>query len=157
MIEFSDEEGYGKYLDLHECYEKFVNVKGVDRVDYVSYLMEFDKLFDIPKERKGADYKNYLGMLLDYFYGYVKKVKPLMELDEVLESNHKEFEAKFANGEFPGWAKEAPGGALAHTGAHLELSGFSTWEEVASLGLDRIKSALMALGKLDSLFFCGRK
>jgi len=30
MVEFSDEEGYGKYLDLHECYEKFINLKGIE-------------------------------------------------------------------------------------------------------------------------------
>ena len=30
MVEFSDEEGYGKFLDLHECYEKFVNLKGIE-------------------------------------------------------------------------------------------------------------------------------
>ena len=30
MVEFTDEEGYGKYLDLHECYEKFINLKGID-------------------------------------------------------------------------------------------------------------------------------
>ena len=28
MAEFTDEEGYGRFLDLHECYEKFVNLKG---------------------------------------------------------------------------------------------------------------------------------
>lgn len=44
-----------------------------------------------------------------------------------------------------GWPKEA-GSALTHAGAHLDLSAFSTWEELASLGLDRLKSALMALG-----------
>jgi splicing factor 3A subunit 3 len=30
MVEFSDEEGYGKYLDLYECYEKFINLKGIE-------------------------------------------------------------------------------------------------------------------------------
>lgn len=35
---------------------------------------------------------------------------------------------------------------LANIGAHLELSAFSSWEELASLGLDRLKSALLALG-----------
>lgn len=30
MIEFTDEEGYGKYLDLHECYDRFINLKGMD-------------------------------------------------------------------------------------------------------------------------------
>lgn len=30
MAEFTDEEGYGKFLDLHECYEKFLNIRGVE-------------------------------------------------------------------------------------------------------------------------------
>jgi len=38
------------------------------------------------------------------------------------------------------------GSALTHVGAHLDLSAFSSWEELASLGLDRLKSALLALG-----------
>ncbi|KAG5867679.1 hypothetical protein JTB14_020189 [Gonioctena quinquepunctata] len=38
------------------------------------------------------------------------------------------------------------GSALSNVGAHLDLSAFSSWEELASLGLDRLKSALMALG-----------
>lgn len=42
--------------------------------------------------------------------------------------------------------KENTGSALATTGAALDLSAFSSWEELASLGLDRLKSALMALG-----------
>ena len=30
MTDFTDEEGYGRYLDMHECYEKYINLKGVD-------------------------------------------------------------------------------------------------------------------------------
>jgi hypothetical protein len=37
MVEFTDEEGYGKYLDLHECYEKYVNLKGIEVSE--SYLV----------------------------------------------------------------------------------------------------------------------
>lgn len=44
------------------------------------------------------------------------------------------------------WLQKETGSALANVGAHLELSAFSSWEELASLGLDRLKSALMALG-----------
>ena len=29
MADFTDEEGYGRYLDMHECYEKYINLKGV--------------------------------------------------------------------------------------------------------------------------------
>ena len=35
---------------------------------------------------------------------------------------------------------------MAHSGAHLDLSAFSSPEELASLGLDRLKSGLIALG-----------
>ena len=35
---------------------------------------------------------------------------------------------------------------MAHTGAHLDLSAFSSPEELSTLGLDRLKSALIALG-----------
>jgi len=62
-----------------------------------------------------------------------------------MDSLKKDFEKQFENGIFPGWPKET-GGALTHAGAHLDLSAFSSWEELASLGLDRLKSASVALG-----------
>ncbi|KAI5739397.1 hypothetical protein M8J77_018831 [Diaphorina citri] len=145
MVEFSDEEGYGKYLDLHECYEKYINLKGVEKVDYISYLAQFDRLFDIPKERKNAEYRTYLTILLDYLKGYVTRVKPLLDVEKDCKAVLKDFSAQFDAGAFQGWPKEA-GSVLTHVGAHLDLSAFSSWEELASLGLDRLKSALMALG-----------
>ena len=30
LADFTDEEGYGKFLDLHECYVKFINLKGME-------------------------------------------------------------------------------------------------------------------------------
>lgn len=145
MAEFTDEEGYGKYLDLHECYEKFINLKGIDKIDYISYLSTFDQFFDIPKEKKGAAYRDYLLCLLEYVESYTYKVKPLFDVSEEMENVMKDFEWHWGEGTFPGWPKETTG-ALTHAGAHLDLSAFSSWEELASLGLDRLKSALMALG-----------
>lgn len=29
VIEFTDEEGYGRFLDLHTLYDKYINIKGV--------------------------------------------------------------------------------------------------------------------------------
>jgi len=43
LVDFSDEEGYGKYLDLHHCYDCFINLKqmevwcGVFLYDYCIY------------------------------------------------------------------------------------------------------------------------
>ncbi|XP_076373723.1 splicing factor 3a subunit 3 noi [Tachypleus tridentatus] len=145
LVEFTDEEGYGKFLDLHECYERFINLKGSEKLDYLLYLTTFDQLFDIPKERKNSEYKRYLESLLDYLQDYIGRVKPVLDLSEEMENVLTEFEKQWETGTFPGWPKET-GSALTHVGAHLDLSAFSSWEELASLGLDRLKSALMALG-----------
>lgn len=42
--------------------------------------------------------------------------------------------------------KETTTSALTSAGAALDLSPFSSWEDLAALGLNRLKSALMALG-----------
>lgn len=145
LVEFTDEEGCGRYLDLHECYEKYLNVRGVEKVDYITYLMTFDHVFDIPKERKNMDYKRYLESLITYLTDYVTRIRPLLDLDAELSTVNKDFNKQWEIGTFPGWPKEHES-ALTTTGAHLDLSAFSSWEELASLGLDRLKSALIALG-----------
>ena len=85
MVEFSDEEGYGKFLDLHECYDKFINLKGVDRMDYINYITSFDQLYDIPRDKKGGEYRIYLTSLFDYLYGFISRTRPLLNIDQQLE------------------------------------------------------------------------
>ncbi|XP_072037307.1 splicing factor 3A subunit 3-like [Amphiura filiformis] len=145
LAEFTDEEGYGKYLDMHECYHKYINLKNVEKVDYLTYLAICDHLFEIPKDRKNAEYRRYLELLLDYLQGYTRRLKPMLDVPEEMGKIQKDFEGQWEGGNFPGWAKEATS-AMTHAGAHLDLSAFSSSEELASLGLDRLKSALMALG-----------
>ncbi|CAG0917672.1 unnamed protein product [Notodromas monacha] len=147
LVDFSGEEGYGRYLDLHECYLKYINLRGIEKLDYISYLETFDQLFDIPRERKNAEYLSYLDALVTYFVEYVGKVRPLLDLNKELDEVTKDFEKQWASGSFPGWSKEnKEPQASANDGEHLDLSPFNTWEELASLGLDRLKSALVALG-----------
>lgn len=145
LVEFTDEEGFGRYLDLHECFVKYLNIRGIEKIDYITYLMVFDHVFDIPKERKNMEYKKYLETLNNYLFDYIGRVKPLLDMDGELEKIGKSFNKQWEQGTFPGWPKEQES-ALTNTGAHLDLSAFSSWEELASLGLDRLKSALMALG-----------
>ena len=38
LVPFKDEEGYGKYMDLHECYDKYINLKGTE-VRHPPYLI----------------------------------------------------------------------------------------------------------------------
>ena len=147
MVDFSEEESFGRFLDLHSFHQKYINLKGVERVDYLTYLTVFDRMFEtVPKARKSsADYRSYLNQLLEYLHDFAQRIRPLMDVNEEMEKTLADFNTTFEAGEFPGWPKET-GGALAHTGAHLDLSAFSSPEELASLGLDRLKSALLALG-----------
>lgn len=146
LIDFTDEEGYGKFLDLNENFQQYLNLKGLPKVDYLTYLSSLDKLYEIPKERKlQSDYKKYLESLYEYLYDYCTRVKPLLNLDEILEKYELEQSRQFEIGALAGWQKESSS-ALSHAGAALDLSGFSSIDELASLGLDRLKSALIALG-----------
>lgn len=146
LVDFTDEEGYGKYFDLNLCFERYVNLKGIEKLDYLGYLKSFDQFASIPKERKlNADYKSYLDFLLQYLYEFCSKVKPLIEIDRIFEEEVKdEFGHKWEQGTLPGWPKETSS-VLKQKGAKLDLSSFSSWEELASLGLDRLKLALIAL------------
>lgn len=145
LVEFSDEEGFGRYLDLHECYNMYLNLRNVEKSDYINYLMTFDHVFDIPKERKNMEYKKYLETLNNYLGSFVQRVRPLLDVNAEMEQVKSDFQQQWQVGQFPGWPKEQES-AMTHTGAHLDLSAFSSPEELASLGLDRLKSALMALG-----------
>jgi len=145
MVDFSDEEGYGKFLDLHECYTLFINLKGVDRVDYIAFITSFDQLYDVARDKKGGEYRKYLASLLDYLWAFMSRTRPLLDLDTEMQEILADFDSKFEKGELPGWAREQQG-AMAHSGAHLDLSAFSSPDELATLGLDRLKSALIALG-----------
>lgn len=84
LVEFTDEEGYGRFFDLNECFNLYLNVKGLRKLDYLTYLHTFDRLYEIPKDRKlQADYRKYLDALLSYLSDFCSKVKPLLNLEEV--------------------------------------------------------------------------
>ena len=84
-------------------------------------------------------------MLLEYLQDYTDRVKSLQDQNELFGKIQNKSEKKWEHGTFPGWPKETSS-ALTHAAAHLDLSAFSSCEDLASLGLDRLKSALLALG-----------
>jgi len=42
LVEFNDEEGYGKYLDLHQCFEQYINLKGIEVVPSIFTLFSLN-------------------------------------------------------------------------------------------------------------------
>jgi hypothetical protein len=58
---FTDEEGYGKFFDLHALHEQYINLKGVERLDYLAFLKVFDQFSEVPTAvRESRDYKAYV-------------------------------------------------------------------------------------------------
>ncbi|VDM27843.1 unnamed protein product [Hydatigera taeniaeformis] len=120
----------------------------------MTYLQTYDKLYEILRERKTASgaYRHYLERLISYLEGYLSRAKPMLDLAEVSASALARFEREWAEDVFPGWGSSGSGSggsaapALSRAGAHLDLTPFRQAEELASLGLDRLKSALLALG-----------
>lgn len=105
---FSGEEMYGKYLDLLLCYERYVNLRDVRRLDYLQYLGEFDNFAAIPPPTKLSHaYARYLDGLHDYFQDYFARAKPLFDLKPVVEACTALFEEHWAAGQVPGWEEAA--------------------------------------------------
>lgn len=146
-IPFSHEEDYGKYLNLHKYHLEFLNIKGIQKgIDYAQYVSVFDELEEIPKKIKThVSYKKYLDSLSTYLSEYLFKVNPLHD-QKLQEAKLKvDFEDEWEKGSFRGWAKSKSGGSL-KSGAHLPLDDVEEVGDLLGLGLERLKSALQALG-----------
>ncbi|KAI8334018.1 hypothetical protein BC941DRAFT_454794 [Chlamydoabsidia padenii] len=99
---FSGEENLGRYVDLNELHAEYLNLKGVDRLDYIPYLDRFDRFTD-PKVypinlKSNNDYRLYLDHLHNYLQGFFRRAKPLEDV-ALLEQNAKlEFEEGWNQG-----------------------------------------------------------
>ena len=147
-VPFSQEEGYGRYLDIHKNHLQFLNIKGIQKgIDYLQYIQVFHKLDEIPSNiKRQAAYSAYLETLTLDLADYLSRVQPLY--DQTLESEKLrfEFEEKWDEGKFTGWKRNKAGGALKKDAGALNLDEFSNVVELEALGLERLKSGLMALG-----------
>lgn len=63
----------------------------------------FDQLYDIPKERKTGEYRKYLTCLIEYLSWFIQRIKPLMDLDSVLEEEGQKAFIEWESGNCPGW------------------------------------------------------
>ncbi|KAJ3108136.1 hypothetical protein HDU97_002048 [Phlyctochytrium planicorne] len=97
-ILFSGEENLGKFLDLNEVFVAYINLKGVKSLNYLAYLNEFDNFENIPAEtRKSSAYAKYLETMVDYLEGFLKRSRPLFDLDAGKASIRKRVEEEWQN------------------------------------------------------------
>lgn len=105
---FTGEEMHGKFFDMQTLHGDYVNLPGVKRRNYSQYLDIFDDFGAISKADKMKEqYFTYLCRVAQYLEDFMRKVKPLENLDKLFSTFDKEFEEAWEKGEVPGWKKAA--------------------------------------------------
>lgn len=110
---FSGEEAYGRFFDLTTSHEEYINLPNARRLNYLQYLEVFDNFAPgyggIKRTDKTTDqYFGYVGNLASYLESFMRKIKPLEDMDTILSSFDTEFEEQWAKDEISGWESAAP-------------------------------------------------
>lgn len=147
-IEFSGEEASGRYLDLHELFNDYINFKFGEKVEYSAYLDIFPQFNTISRKMKFTrQYMEYMGKLLEYLVYFFERTEPLKDLERIFVKLTSEFEEQWTSGKLQGWENE--GKENGHATAQptvVDLDFYSTVEELMDVGPDKLKEALAALG-----------
>ncbi|KAI3855098.1 hypothetical protein MKX03_018492 [Papaver bracteatum] len=139
-VEFSGEEGHGRYLDLHELYNRYINLGSVDQskiVEYSAYLDVFSQPDQIPcKLKLTRKYREYLEHLLEYLISFFRRKEPLQDLDRIFSKVETDFEHIWEDGKK---SKGLENGNGVSSQNSIDLVYYSTVGEL-------IMEALAALG-----------
>jgi len=109
---FTGEEAFGKFLDLTTLHEGYLNLPGVKRVSYLQYLAMFD-VFTPPQcpikrpDKAINQYFNYVGQLASYLESFMRRTRPLEDLEKLFTSFDQDFAKAWDADEIPGWGAEA--------------------------------------------------
>ena len=129
---FTGEESYGRYFDMVELHEQYLNVPGIKggrRITYLQYLDSFENFSSIKRTDKMTDgYFGYLANLAAYLESFMRRTKPLENLEKLFAQFETEFEKAWEAGEVPGWEKHASRSAPKHGTAPLtQGNGTGIW------------------------------
>lgn len=109
---FTGEESNGRFLDLVQLHEEYLNLPGIKRhLSYIQYLDNFDAFepprMPIKRANKVNDrYLAYVANLASYLEGFVRRTRPLDNLPKMFQKIEREFESDWKAGLVPGWMKE---------------------------------------------------
>lgn len=124
---FSGEEAYGRYFDLIIPHEMFQNLPNIKRAPYIQYLDVFDNFLYGFGGVKRADkltesYFNYLVELQGYLESFMKRTRPLENLDKVFVAWDNDFDAAWEKDEVEGWQRPKAGTNTAKSSSRRALS-----------------------------------
>ncbi|KAF1847700.1 uncharacterized protein K460DRAFT_392979 [Cucurbitaria berberidis CBS 394.84] len=125
---FTGEEGFGRFFDLTTLHEQYLNLPvhaHARRLTYLQYLDLFD-VFTPPQgnirrdQKKSEAYFHYLKALQDYLEGFMRRTKPLENLDKLFANFDKEFVELWEKDQVPGWEKNVSASTAANGEAQPE-------------------------------------
>ncbi|XP_008791422.1 splicing factor SF3a60 homolog [Phoenix dactylifera] len=148
QIEFSGEEAFGRYLDVHELYNKYINSKFGEPMEYSVFLETFSQTHKIPRNLKlTRQYREYLEHVLEYLISFLERTQPLQDLGRIFTKVEAEFEEQWADGKVLGWEnKGTENGHVSSQESVIDLDYYSTVEELMEVGPEKLKEALAACG-----------
>lgn len=147
-VEFSGEEACGRYLDLHEMYNQYINSKFGEVIEYSAYLEVFSQPEKIPRKLKlTRQYREYMENLLEYLIYFFQRTEPLQDIDRIFSKVVSDFEEKYADGKVEGWENhDQENGDFPSEHTVIDLDYYSTVEELMEVGPEKLKEALGSLG-----------
>ena len=117
---FTNEENFGKCLDLHELYHEYINIpnifsdndnknekknnnnkqilmnenmENIIKLDYLNYIKNIDNFKNIPlKVKKTEEYIKYIKHLAQYLKSFFVKIYPLINFNEIQDIIDSKFE-----------------------------------------------------------------
>jgi splicing factor 3A subunit 3 len=128
---FTGEEAFGRFFDLQTCHELYLNLPNARRLTYLQYLDLFDNFTPgtagLKRSEKLTDqYFAYVGHLALDLETFMRKTRPLENIDKVLLEFDKKFEEDWENDRVPEWKSEDPG---ASSSAGKTAAGEGIWCE----------------------------
>ncbi|KJX98421.1 splicing factor 3a subunit 3 like protein [Zymoseptoria brevis] len=130
---FTGEEAFGRFFDLTMLHDEYLNLPGmkdVRRITYLQYLDTFDA-FTPPKStlsrqhKMTEEYFSYVGSLAQYLESFLRRTKPLEDIEKLLQTFEEEFEKEWSEDKVPGW--EAITAAPTSNGPATEGTGEGVW------------------------------
>ncbi|KAK8040785.1 splicing factor 3a [Apiospora phragmitis] len=122
---FTGEEAFGRFFDLHTCHEAYLNLPNAKRLSYLQYLDVFDNFSagagGLKRGEKLTDqYFRYAGLVSQYLEDFMRRTRPLENVDKVLADFDKEFNGAWEKDEVEGWKSETV--AVSTSGVSRQLS-----------------------------------
>ncbi|KAF2965295.1 hypothetical protein GQX73_g8278 [Xylaria multiplex] len=119
---FTGEESFGRFFDLQTCHELYLNLPNAKRLTYVQYLDLFDNFAlgaaGLKRSEKITEqYFAYVRHLAQDLERFMRKTRPLENVDKVLSEFDKKFEEDWENDKVPEWNSEESSATLAKPSA----------------------------------------